>query len=319
MNILLMKNKLAIPSLAQRSLPVQAGNLFLVIALLFSLPLFAQNDMLDMLDDDEPEVKYALAAFKGTHIINGHSTKTKSKGELDFLIYHRFGPINSGIEQFFGLDQANMRLGFEYGITDFLNAGVGRSSFEKTYDGFVKWKLLRQKSGVEKSPVTIVFLSSIAIPTVEILDNITTLQRIGFVNQLMVSRKFSNKLTMQLMPGLVHLNTVPKASDNNSILYLGGAYRYKLTKSLALTGEYYYRFNPIASIKTYDVVGFGVDIETGGHVFQLHISNSRTTFEQSFIADTIDNFWDGDIRFGFNISRTFQIGKKKKREKAPNP
>ncbi len=272
-----------------------------------------------MLDEDEDEdTEYAVAAFKGTHIINGHSTKTKSKGELDFLIYHRFGPINGGIQEFFGLDQANMRLGFEYGITDEVDVGIGRSSFEKTYDIFLKWKLLKQKSGVENSPVSITFLTSIALPTNDIAPDLSTAQRLGYVNQLMFSRKFNSKLTIQLMPGLVYLNTVPQASDNSSILYVGGAYRYKLTKGVALTGEYYYRFNPIASIETYDVVGFGVDLETGGHVFQLHISNSRTTFEKGFITDTVDDFWDGDIRFGFNISRTFQLGKKRKlREETP--
>ncbi len=288
--------------------------LYLLAFLIVPVPSFAQNNLLNSLLDGEEEVNYAIAAFKGTHIINGHSSKTKSKGELDFLIYHRFGPINSGIQEFFGLDQASMRLGFEYGVTDLINIGVGRSSYEKTYDGFFKWKFLRQKSGETNSPVSITFLSSIALPTNKIADNLSTVERLGFVNQIMVSRKFTERLTVQLMPGLVHLNTVPQASDSNSIMYLGGAYRYKFTKGLALTGEYYYRFNPIATTENYDVVGLGVDIETGGHVFQLHISNSRTTFEKGFITDTVDNFWDGDIRFGFNISRTFQLGNKRVKE-----
>ncbi|MCK5467080.1 MAG: hypothetical protein KAI99_01180 [Cyclobacteriaceae bacterium] len=266
---------------------------------------------MDLLEEDEEqEVKYITAAFKGTHVINGHSTKTKNKGELDFLIYHRFGPVNSGIQEFFGLDQANMRLGFEYGLSDQLDLGIGRSTYEKTYDGFVKWKFLRQKTGAENFPVNIVWLSSIAIPTIEINEPLSTADRMGFTHQLMISRKFGQNFTFQIMPGMIHLNTVPKTTDDNDIFYIGGAFRYKITRSLALTGEYYYRFNPIESIRTYDVVGFGVDIETGGHVFQLHITNSRPTFEKGFITDTKDDFWDGDIRFGFNISRTFQLGKK---------
>lgn len=277
-----------------------------------SIPSFGQDDLLDLLNDEEPEVNYVSAAFKGTHIINGHSSKTKSTGELDFLIYHRFGPVSSGIQEFFGLDQANMKLGFEYGITDFFNIGIGRSTYEKTYDGFVKWKFLRQKSGLENSPVTMVWLSTIAIPTVEIVKDLTTFERMGFAHQLMVSRKIGPKLTLQVMPGVVHLNTVPEINDDNDIIYVGGAYRYKLNQSFALTGEYYYRINPISSVETFDVVGFGVDIETGGHVFQLHVTNSRPTYEKGFITDTTDNFWDGDIRFGFNISRTFQVGHKNK-------
>ena len=288
-------------------------NRLIVFLLLYAIgnPALAQDDLMDLLEEDEEqEVKYITAAFKGTHVINEHSTKTKNKGELDFLIYHRFGPVNSGIQEFFGLDQANMRLGFEYGLSDQLDLGIGRSTYEKTYDGFVKWKFLRQKTGAENFPVNIVWLSSIAIPTIEINEPLSTADRMGFTHQLMISRKFGQNFTFQIMPGMVHLNTVPKTTDDNDIFYIGGAFRYKITRSLALTGEYYYRFNPIESIRTYDVVGFGVDIETGGHVFQLHITNSRPTFEKGFITDTKDDFWDGDIRFGFNISRTFQLGKK---------
>jgi len=287
--------------------------LLLSIFLVISNILYAQEDLMDLLEEEEEQVNYVASAFKGTHVINGHSTKTKYKGELDFLIYHRFGPINSGIQEFFGLDQANMRIGFEYGLSDQLDLGIGRSSFEKTYDGYIKWKFLRQKTGAERSPVSLVWLSSVAIPTVEISEDLTTTERLGFTHQLMVSRKFGSRFTLQLMPGVVHLNSVPEDIDNNDIFYLGGAYRYKINQSFALTGEYYYRFNPLESVETFDVIGFGVDIETGGHVFQLHITNSRPTFEKGFITDTRDDFWDGDIRFGFNISRTFQTGKKKNR------
>lgn len=287
-------------------------NKLLLLVLLFGLgqSLFAQDNLMAILnEDEEAEVNYVQAAFKGTHVINGHSTKTKSKGELDFLIYHRFGPINSGIQEFFGLDQANMRLGFEYGLTDFLNLGIGRSTYNKTYDGFVKWKFFRQKSGGENFPVSMVWLSVIDIPTVQIQEDLTTNQRMGFTHELLISRKFGQRLTFQLIPGIVHLNTVPENKDDNDIFYLGSAFRFKINQSFALTGEYYHRFNPLQSLQTYDVVGIGVDIETGGHVFQLHLTNSRPTFERGFITDTTDDFWDGDIRFGFNISRTFQTGK----------
>ena len=107
---------------------------------------------------------------------------------------------------------------------------------------------------------------------------------------------------------MVHINTTPTSQDDNDIIYLGGGFRYKLTQSLALTFEYYYRFNEWSSIETYNPIGIGFDIETGGHVFQLVFTNSRPTFEKGFITNTVDNFWEGDIRFGFNISRTFQTG-----------
>ena len=284
--------------------------LLCIILFVIDVPSRAQDDLMGLLNDDAEEINYAFAVFKGTHVINGHSTKTKNKGELDFLIYHRFGPVNSGIKEFFGLDQANMRLGFEYGVIDGLNFGIGRSTYEKTYDSYVKWKFVRQKKGAEIFPFSLVWLSSIAIGTNELPDDIKTIDRIGYTHELLISRKFGSRISLQLIPGMIHLNAVPEMRDSNDVFYLGGAYRIKLNQSFALTGEYYYRFNPLVSIQTYDSFGLGVDIETGGHVFQLHITNARPTYEKGFITDTTDDFWDGDIRFGFNISRTFQTGKK---------
>ena len=280
---------------------------FIVLAILIPFSAISQDDLLSALEEEE-ETAFVSSAFMGTHVINGHSTKTKGKGALDFLIYHRFGPVNSGIEEFFGLDQANMRLGFEYGISDVFDLGIGRSTYEKTYDGYVKWKLIRQQQG-GGSPFNMVLFSSIAIGTNDTGNDVSTSDRIGYTFEFLFSRKFGKNFTLQLMPGVVHLNAVPTAMDNNDIYFTGIAFRYKLTPSLALTGEYYYRFNPIESVETFDAIGIGFDIETGGHVFQLHFTNARPTFEKGFITDTRDDFWNGDIRFGFNISRTFQLGK----------
>lgn len=296
MNILPMKTKVLIA--------------FLFISLV-SAPLLAQDDLLSLLDEEGEKTYVVESSFKGTRVVNGHSTKTRKKNELDFLISHRFGPVNSGSYELFGLDQANIRLGLEYGITDNLDIGIGRSSFEKTYDGFVKWKFLSQKKGTNPFPVSLVWFSSIAYNSINYVEPISDNDRIGYANELLVSRKFSEALTLQIMPGFVHHNAVPTAEDDNTIYFLGGAFRYKLTKSLAITGEYYYQFNPLQSIETYNSLGIGVDIETGGHVFQLHFTNSRPTYEKGFITQTTDDFFDGAIRFGFNISRTFQLGQKR--------
>lgn len=290
-------------------------NKYVVFAVLlfFSSPGFAQDDLLDLLDETDESVNYTIATFKGTRIINGHSTKLRKKKVLEFLISHRFGRINNGIYEFFGLDEANIRLALEYGITDVLNIGVGRSSFDKTYDGFVKWKFLRQKTGAQRSPVSMALFSSYAINSVRAEgQNINFEDRIGYTFELLIARKFNSDFSFQLIPGMVHLNSVPSAEDDNDIYYLGGGLRYKLTRSSALTMEYYYRFNPLTSTETFDVIGFGFEIETGGHVFQLMFTNTLAPFEKGFITETVDDFWDGDIRFGFNISRTFQLGQKRK-------
>lgn len=273
--------------------------IIILLAVILSFNVQAQ----EITEVEETEI--VRSAYKGTHIINGHSTRTKYQGEFDFLIYHRFGPLNRGIQEFFGLDEANMRLGLEYGIFDVLDVGIGRSTYEKTYDGYIKWKFLQQKSGRSAFPVTLVWLSGITIPTIQSLDPLTTAERLGYNNELLISRKFKKRLTLQLMPGLIHLNTVPDQADPNTMIYTGIAFRFKVAPSFALTGEYFYRFNEYQSVQTHDPIGFGIDINTGGHVFQLHVTNSRPTFETGFIPATYDNFWDGDIRFGFNISRTF--------------
>ena len=289
---------------------MKSSVLILTVLCFFSLTLHAQDDLMDLLGDEEPSTNYTIATFKGTRIINGHSTKLRKRNALEFLISHRFGTINSGSYEFWGLDEANIRLALEYGISDVLNIGIGRSSFEKTYDSFVKWKFLRQQSGVKNFPVSMVWFSSIAITTLQ--REIDFNDRIAYTHELLIVRKFNSNFSFQLMPGLVHINTTPTADDDNSIYFLGGGFRYKLTRSVAFTFEYYYRFNPLTSIQTFDPIGVGFDIETGGHVFQLLFTNSNAPFEKGFITQTTDDFWNGDIRFGFNISRTFQLGQKSK-------
>jgi hypothetical protein len=276
--------------------------LFAIFLILLAFDIVAQDA-----GEPEDDTEIVRSAFKGTHVINGHSTRTKYKGEVDFLIYHRFGPINSGIQEFFGLDEANMRLGFEYGLFDVLDLGIGRSTYNKTYDGYVKWKALQQKSGSGSIPISLVLLTSAAISTGPLLQDLSAAEKMGFNTEILVSRKFNDNLTLQIMPGLVHNNTVPAAGDPNTIPYLGTVLRVVVAPGIALTGEYYYRFNEYESVQTYDPIGFGLDIHTSGHVFQLHVTNSRPTYESGFISSTIDNFWDGGIRFGFNISRTFQV------------
>lgn len=286
----------------------------LLIACMLLLPVYvqAQDDLLDMLESEEPPTQiFTVSTFEGTRIINGHSIETRGKKELEFMITHRFGTFSDGFYDLFGLDEANIRLALEYGITDKLQIGLGRSSFEKTYDGFVKWKFLSQQTGLKNIPVSMTIFSSIAINTLRLPSelNVTFNDRLSYVTELLVARKFGKRFSLQIMPAWVHINTVPENEDPNDIGALGVASKYKITPSVSLTFEYYYRFNELQSIETFNPIGFGIDIETGGHVFQLHFTNSRTTFERAFLTQITDDFWKGDIRFGFNISRTFQLGK----------
>ena len=292
-------------------------NILLLLLTLITAKLYGQDDLLKELDSlSEDRVEYTIATFKGSRLINGHSVEMRNKKVLEFLISHRFGRLNSGAYQLFGLDESNIRLALEYGLTDRLNIGIGRSSFKKIFDGFLKYKFLRQSSGAENIPFSIVGFANTIINTIRPLEGETIdfTERLQYTSQLLIARKFSDKLSFQLMPTIVHKNIVEKIADDNTIYVLGAGGRYKFTNSVALNLEYYYQFNPLMSPETYNSIAIGFDIETGGHVFQLHLTNARSMIEQGFITENTGDFFDGDIHFGFNISRVFDLspGKSKK-------
>ncbi|MEX2232043.1 MAG: DUF5777 family beta-barrel protein [Cyclobacteriaceae bacterium] len=283
-----------------------------LLAILMMLPLWtlqAQEDLMDLVDkESEEEPHITEQTFKGTRLINGHSIETRKKGVLDVIIGHRFGRLNSGAYELFGLDESNVRLGIDYGITDRFNAGFGRNSFEKTYDGFLKYKILRQEKA--RVPVSVVAFSSAALKTLKTGDPAgepDLNSRLTYSYQIIIAKKFTPSFSFQISPTMVHRNAVPEAQDPNDIYALGAGGRIKLTKRLSLNAEYYYQFNRVENSSMQNSVAIGFDIETGGHVFQLHFTNSRAMNEKGFITETTGDFFDADIHFGFNISRTFQL------------
>lgn len=283
----------------------------LLITLVFSVShyVLGQDELLKILEEEENGGKmFVESTFKGTRMINGHSIETRSKGALELIISHRFGTLNSGVYNLFGLDDANIRIGFDYALTDGFTVGVGRSSFQKVYDGYAKFIALRQGNGV--SPVTVVIYGNMSINTLDWPNpdrEYLSSHRYAFTNQLFIARKFSNSISLQVMPSIVHRNMVPTAAEENLIYAIGIGGRQKLTNSVAITFEYYYQFNNYSPIGYKNPIAIGFDIETGGHVFQLHFTNSRATFERGFITETRGDFFNGDIHFGFNITRNFQL------------
>ena len=290
------------------------------LTLLAARPATAQ-DLLKELERQtapvEPVTELAQATFKSVRIINGHSVETAGKNTLHFLISHRFGAVNTGAYNFFGLDQGVIRLGFDYGITSNLTVGIGRSSNEKTFDGFLKYRALRQGTGPHTMPFTLTLLGTSALSTLRYvgsgLNDRPLKSRITYTYQALIARKFSDGFSVQLMPTWVHRNLVMTRTEQNDVFALGAAARLKVTKRLALTGEYYWVL-PGATAddgRYYNSLAVGVDIETGGHVFQLHFTNSNGMIEKFFIPQTTGNFFKGDIYPGFNISRAFTIGNRK--------
>ncbi|MBL7775455.1 MAG: hypothetical protein JNK89_05600 [Saprospiraceae bacterium] len=297
--------------------------IFYLLLLLAAGPAFSQDgdDLLSMLGEEET-TDYATASFKTNRVVNGHSIENTAPGVLDFKISHRFGPVRNGVYDLFGLDGASIRFGLDYGITDRLMVGLGRSSKEKIIDGFAKYKILRQSTGKRNMPISLSYLIDAQIRTTKFAEpdreNYFS-HRLYYTHQLLIARKFNERLTLQLMPTLVHRNLVNTAAEKNDVISIGAAGRVKLSKRVTFNAEYYYVLPDQISAAYTNVLSVGFDIETGGHVFQLHFTNSADMTYKGFITETTEDWFfkgaDGKtmsgIRFGFNISRVFTIVKPK--------
>lgn len=292
------------------------GCLLTLVLITFStLQLKAQTDLMDLFGDEPETVLYETATFKTTRLVLGQSVENPAPGVLMFLIQHHFGRINSGAYEFWGMDQANIRIGLEYGINEWLTVGVGRSSYKKTFDGFVKGKILRQSTGAKNMPLTVSYFGSTSLNSLKWQEpereNYFS-SRLAFTHQLLIARKFSPGFSFQITPTIVHRNLVPTEEDSNDIFAVGFGGRAKLTNRVSLNAEYWYVLPDQIVTEPHDnALSIGFDIETGGHVFQLFFTNADPIFESGFITETRGQWGKGDIYFGFNISRVFTIVKPK--------
>jgi len=272
--------------------------------------------LLDELETEAPKSKeFTIATFKAPRIIQGHSVEMPAKGELLFIIQHRFGRVNTGFYELFGWDQASIRIGLEYTLpfSDRFNIGFGRSSYGKTWDFFSKTKLLKQAKG--GSPISLSWVSTLAINGLDWpnpnQENYFT-SRMAYTHQLLLARKFNSWFSFQLAPTLVHKNLVPLSQDQNSFFALGMGGRVKVSNRVSINAEYSWllpgqQIPRINGLEPQNAISLGVDIETGGHVFQLHITYTQAMFDVGSIAETTGRPELGDIHVGFNITRTFSF------------
>jgi hypothetical protein len=273
------------------------------------------TDLLNLVGQDQPKKENVYGAFKSPRVIMSHSMEMLRPGVLDFRILHRFGRINGGAYEFFGLDgPASVRLGLDYGITSDLTVGIGRSTFNKELDGYLKYRFVQQSNGPKSSPVSLVAIAGTTVTTIKWSD--PTRQnyfssRVAYYGQAIVGRKFSEAVTLQLMPSILHRNLVPSENDPNDLFAAGIGGRIKLSHRISFNFDYHYVINQNEAAPYHNPLSLGIDIETGGHVFQLHFTNSKGMNERAYLAATEYKWGDGDIFFGFNISRQFQIKKKK--------
>ena len=284
-------------------------------AMLSPIWLTAQDEgLLDLLPKEKQQKYPVTGAFKSSRVINNQSLEMIGKGVLDVRILHRFGLLKSGPSNFFGLDQANFRLGFDYGITDNFTMGIGRSSFQKELDGLVKWRLVQQSQGANSFPLSVIWVSGMTINTTPVppgfeMKNIS--DRSGYYHEIVIGRKFNDIFSLQLSPILVHRNRVSSisADDLNDVLATGIGMRIRITRRISFLLDYDYVIRGLDKTVYSNPLGIGIDIETGGHVFQLHFSNSEGLNDNAFVTHTIRKWGKGEINFGFNLTRVFNTQK----------
>lgn len=282
---------------------------------LFTAHNLQAQDLLDELGNDEDTVVHRVTnSFKNTKVINAQSLETTYPGVLDFRISHRFGPVNGGLYEMFGLDAASLRLSFDYGLTKRLQVGFGRTTYEKTYDGYLKFRLLWQTENSEKMPLSVVLYTNAAINTLRMPSlpyEYKFEYRLAYTHQLIIGRKFSKRFSLELLPTVVHRNFVYTASEKNTVYAVGAAARFMLNKRVGLTTDYFYVLPDQLAPGRQNSFSIGFDIETGGHVFQLHFTNSPIMIDKGYITETTNKWNDAGVSFGFNISRVFTLVKPK--------
>lgn len=273
---------------------------------------------------DDHENKEVHNTFTDTRLINSHTIRTIEKRNLEFRITHRFGDLageNGGAETMFGTDNAaDIRFAFEYGITDELSVGIGRNKgagpLTRIFDGYAKYRFLTQTTD-NSMPVGMAVMLGTGYTSMPESSNLTSpsafegssTRRMSYVSQLMISRKFGDRFSLQLMPTYVHRNFVA-FGDENSILSVGAGGRLKVNKVIGLMVEYFHNLGDtriVQNIEYQNPLAFGLEFDTGGHVFSLVVTNSRGINETQFIPYTSSKYDEGQFRWGFTISRPFRL------------
>ncbi len=278
-------------------------NFLLSLCLLCALVSYGQDDLLKELDSTQVTDTHATATFKALQIVTLQTTKMPAKNEFYFVVSHRFGSVKAGFEEFFGLDNATTKLGGIYGVTDWLSVSASRHTLSKMYEAGVKYRLARQS---DNFPVDVVgynvldinsFLEKEQYPKLEFQDRLT------YVTQVLISRKINSEISLELVPSFIHKNLYNPELENKDQFSIGAGGRYKLTKRLSLNVEYVYNTDKPDFYK--NPLSLGLDVETGGHVFQLIFTNSQAMSESAYVTNAAGNWGKGDFFFGFNLYRVF--------------
>ncbi|SHH38758.1 DUF5777 family beta-barrel protein [Wenyingzhuangia marina] len=286
---------------------------FLVFLLLCNVSIFSQSNLLDMIDDDTDEASTEVSStFKSYKLVNFETPKLVPKNHLNFIVAHRFGSVKNGIEDLFGLDIASTRLQFVYGLSDKINLSFSRSKFRRTYDFGAKYHIINQKKN--GFPFTIAGHHLLGIDTSldeNLLPGIRFANRLRSTHQLIMASKINDKLSVEFVPTILHDGLVELEEQDNLQYALGFGGRYLFTKRMGIVVDYGLHLNRASTSPYKNVFSIGYEIETGGHVFQLHFSNAQGMYENAFITQAAGDWSKRDFFFGFNINRIFNLKSKK--------
>lgn len=288
--------------------------LSILLLLLSNYQLEAQSllDSLDSVIEQPKHTEFTEATFKAPRLINGHTVELIGKNELAAIISHRFGATSEGAYNFYGLLESRIRLGLDYGLFDRVNLGIGIGSYQHLFDGILKVKIFRQSSGDQNFPFTVVYTATGYYSDEKWTDptrkNLFS-SRLFYSHQLLIARKFNSRISVQVTPGVIHRNLVKREIDQNNVYSITMGGRCKISKRLALNAEYGYLLPGQTKDEFVNSFSLGLDIETGGHVFQILLSNSQSSQDKVFIPETTDKWISGDLHFGFNIIRVFKLSR----------
>ncbi|PZU87833.1 MAG: hypothetical protein DI529_06605 [Chryseobacterium sp.] len=272
------------------------------ISLFILIFSYAQDDLLKEIDTVKNEAPYS-PSFKALQVVTAQSTKLPAKKEFYLDISHRFGDVSDGFKNFFGLDNATTKLGVIYGLRDWIALSFSRHTYQKTYEFGAKYRLFKQE---KESPFDIVGYNVLDINSEIKKDNFPKLEftdRFAYLSQLLISRRFTENLTLQLMPSYIHKNLIEPTIDSKNLFSTGLGGRYKISKRVSINAEYFYNFEDKNFYK--NPLSVGMDIDTGGHVFQLVFSNSQANTETGYISNATGDWGKGHFFFGFNLYRVF--------------
>ncbi|WP_379968629.1 DUF5777 family beta-barrel protein [Epilithonimonas sp. UC225_85] len=275
---------------------------FFIISLFVSIFTFAQDDLLKEIDTTAVKETYS-PSFKALQVVTAQSTKLPAKKEFYLDISHRFGDVSDGFKNFFGLDNATTKLGVVYGLTDWMSLNFARHTYQKTYEFGAKYRLIKQEN---ESPIDLVGYNVLDINSELKKSNFPNLEfadRFAYVSQVLISRRFSENLSLQLTPSYIHKNLIDPSIDTENLFSTGLGGRYKISKRVSINAEYFYNFEDKNFYK--NPFSVGMDIDTGGHIFQLVFSNSQANTESGYITNATGDWLKGHFFFGFNLYRVF--------------